>query len=54
VHAVVALHPGATADEQELIEYTRARVASYKYPRSVEFRPELPVGASGKILKRAL
>ncbi len=54
VHAVVALHPGATADEQELIEYARARVASYKYPRSVEFRPELPVGASGTILKRAL
>jgi long-chain acyl-CoA synthetase len=54
VHAVVALHPGADADEQELIDYVRERVASYKYPRSVEFRDELPVGASGKILKRAL
>ncbi|GAA4790721.1 long-chain fatty acid--CoA ligase [Actinomycetospora chlora] len=54
VHAVVALHPGATATEQELISYVRERVAAYKYPRSVEFRDELPVGASGKILKRAL
>ncbi|MDD7939584.1 long-chain fatty acid--CoA ligase [Actinomycetospora lutea] len=54
VHAVVALRPGASADEQELIEYVRERVASYKYPRSVEFREEMPVGASGKILKRAL
>ncbi|GAA4759674.1 long-chain-fatty-acid--CoA ligase [Actinomycetospora chibensis] len=54
VHAVVALRPGSTADEHELISYVRERVASYKYPRSVEFREELPVGASGKILKRAL
>ncbi|MDD7967965.1 long-chain-fatty-acid--CoA ligase [Actinomycetospora lemnae] len=54
VHAVVALRPGADASEQELIAYVRERVASYKYPRSVEFRDELPTGASGKILKRAL
>jgi len=32
----------------------KARLAPYKYPRSVEIRPELPVTAAGKILKREL
>ncbi|MHC1557871.1 long-chain-fatty-acid--CoA ligase [Actinomycetospora sp. C-140] len=54
VHAVVALRPGAEVDEAELIAYARERMAAYKYPRSVEFRDELPISASGKILKRAL
>ena len=30
------------------------QVASYKYPRVVEFRESLPIGPTGKILKRAL
>ncbi|HEY2195763.1 MAG TPA: AMP-binding protein [Actinomycetospora sp.] len=54
VHAVVRLHAGAAASEDELIEYVRERVASYKYPRSVEFRSELPISDTGTILKRAL
>ena len=29
------------------------RVASYKYPRAVEFREHLPMNATGKILKRS-
>jgi long-chain acyl-CoA synthetase len=29
-------------------------MAAYKYPRTVEFRPELPMTATGKILKRQL
>ena len=51
VHAVVALEPGADADEQELIEYVRGRMASYEYPRSVEFRDELARTATGKLQK---
>jgi long-chain acyl-CoA synthetase len=54
VRAVVALRPGRHADETELIAYVRERVASYKYPRSVEFRDHLPMNATGKILKREL
>jgi long-chain acyl-CoA synthetase len=54
VKAVVALRPGRQADETELIAYVRERVASYKYPRSVEFRDHLPMNATGKILKREL
>jgi long-chain acyl-CoA synthetase len=54
VKAFVALRPGATASEQDLISYCRARMAIYKYPRSIEFRPALPKGPTGKIVKKAL
>ncbi|MET0764214.1 MAG: long-chain fatty acid--CoA ligase [Blastococcus sp.] len=54
VKAYVALRPNGQATEAELIEYVRERVASYKYPRSVEFRDHLPMNATGKILKREL
>jgi long-chain acyl-CoA synthetase len=54
VKAYVALRPGRHAEEGELIEYAKQRLASYKYPRSVEFRAELPKNASNKILKREL
>ena len=29
-------------------------MAAYKYPRYVEFRDELPMGATGKVFKREL
>ena len=32
----------------------KARVAPYKYPRVVWFLDDLPKGATGKILKRAI
>jgi long-chain acyl-CoA synthetase len=54
IKAVVALKPGQSATEQELMEYCKERLAAYKYPRSVEFRESLPKTATGKILKREL
>jgi long-chain acyl-CoA synthetase len=54
VKAFVSLRTGQTATESDLIEYVKERVASYKYPRSVEFREQLPMNATGKILKREL
>jgi long-chain acyl-CoA synthetase len=54
VAAYVALRPGARATEQELVEFVRERVASYKYPRRITFREHLPMNATGKILKREL
>jgi long-chain acyl-CoA synthetase len=54
VVAVVALRPGASATAEELIGYTKERLAAYKYPREVRFMDELPKGPSGKILKAAL
>ena len=42
VKAIVVLRDGATATADELVEHCRARIASYKKPRSVEFVDVLP------------
>ncbi|MCK0177463.1 class I adenylate-forming enzyme family protein [Mycolicibacterium sp. F2034L] len=52
VVAYVALRPDATATEDELIEFTRERLAAYKRPRAVHLISELPKTPTGKI-KRA-
>ena len=55
VHAIVRCKAGRTASAGELIARCRERLAGYKTPRRVEFREQpLPLGATGKILKRAL
>lgn len=54
VKAFVILHPGSSLTEDELIAWARTQMASYKYPREVEFVPSLPMTATGKILKREL
>jgi long-chain acyl-CoA synthetase len=54
VVAVVVLEADASLDEQEIIAYTKERLAAYKYPREVRFRAELPKGPTGKILKTEL
>jgi long-chain acyl-CoA synthetase len=54
VKAVVALAPGKSASEEELIAYCKQRLAAYKYPRVVQLVDALPKGSTGKILKREL
>jgi long-chain acyl-CoA synthetase len=54
VRAYVVLHDGAQTSPTELIEYTRERLAAYKYPREVEIVEELPRTATGKLLRREL
>lgn len=54
VHAMVVVRPGETLSGEEVIEFCRQRLASYKKPAVVEFVDELPRNASGKILKREL
>lgn len=54
VVAFVAFRPGVSVDSDELIEYTRARLAAFKYPRVVHTLDELPKGPTAKILRRAL
>jgi long-chain acyl-CoA synthetase len=54
VKAIVVLKAGAAADEQELIDLCQASLASYKKPRTVEFRDALPKSSTGKILKRVV
>ncbi|SEB58766.1 Acyl-CoA synthetase (AMP-forming)/AMP-acid ligase II [Streptomyces melanosporofaciens] len=55
VTAAVVLKAGASdITSDELIDFTRQRIASYKKPRIVHFVDELPRNPSGKILKRVL
>lgn len=54
IKACVVLKEGQTISEAALSAWTKERIASYKYPRVVEFLPALPMSATGKILKKEL
>ncbi|MFG2603469.1 long-chain fatty acid--CoA ligase [Streptomyces sp. NPDC048514] len=54
VAAAVVLRPDAHADTEELRRFVRDRVAAYKYPRRIWLTDTLPIGPSGKILKREI
>jgi long-chain acyl-CoA synthetase len=54
IAAAIVLDAGATATESELIDFASAQLAAYKYPRVIRLLTELPLGPSGKILKRTL
>jgi fatty-acyl-CoA synthase/long-chain acyl-CoA synthetase len=54
VKAVVKLHPGVLASEEDLITHCRERVADYKVPRSVDFVDDFPRDPAGKLLKRLI
>lgn len=54
VHAAVVAREGATIDADEVVAFVRDRIAAYKYPRVVHVLPQLPLGGSGKVLKREL
>jgi benzoate-CoA ligase len=47
--AFVVLKSGCTTDEAELKAFVKDRLAPYKYPRFIEFLPDLPKTATGKI-----
>ena len=57
VRAVVVLRAGFEPSDRlagELQEHVKARTAPYKYPRLVEFAPDLPKTASGKVQRARL
>lgn len=54
VKAFVVLKEGCSIAADDLIAWTKERVASYKYPRHIEFLQALPMSATGKILKKEL
>ncbi len=54
VKAFVQLIEGATVTEAELIDYCKERLAAYKVPREIAFRPSLPRTGVGKALRRLL
>jgi len=54
VKAVVLLKPGESVSEDELIALCKSKVGSVKSPKTIEFWPELPRSAVGKVLKRSI
>ena len=54
VHAVIAPKEGENLTGQEVIDYCKSRIASFKKPKNVEFVDKLPRSAAGKVLKRIL
>ncbi len=52
--AVVVVKKGEEATAEEIMEYCRANLASFKRPRSVVFTDELPRNPMGKIIKKQL
>jgi acyl-CoA synthetase (AMP-forming)/AMP-acid ligase II len=54
IAAFVALRPGKTATAEELGEFCRQRLASFKKPRIIRFVDALPKNPLGKVLKKEL
>jgi acyl-CoA synthetase (AMP-forming)/AMP-acid ligase II len=52
--AIVVLKAGQTATADEIMEFCREKLSSFKRPRYVSFCDELPRTSTGKVLKRDL
>ncbi len=54
VKVFVVLKDGETSTPEEMIEYCKGKLATYKLPAEIEFRDELPKTNVGKVLKKDL
>jgi long-chain acyl-CoA synthetase len=54
VKAFIVLKEGESATEEEITAFCREGMASYRVPRIIEFRDDLPKSMIGKVLRREL
>ena len=57
VKAFIVLHPGHNAGDalrRDIQSFVRERLAAHEYPRHIDFVAELPLTATGKIIRREL
>jgi long-chain acyl-CoA synthetase len=54
VKVFIVLKPGVPAQEKEIIDFCKTKLAPYKVPKKVEFRDSLPKSAVGKLLRKIL
>jgi acyl-CoA synthetase (AMP-forming)/AMP-acid ligase II len=54
VKALVVLNPESTTKEDDIIAFSKDKIAGYKIPKSVDFVKALPRNPTGKLLKREL
>jgi len=52
--AFLVLEPGAAVTGDAIIEWSRTEMANFKVPRQVAFVAELPINATGKVVKDEL
>jgi len=52
VVAAVTLKPGYSIDEAELIAHCKSFLSSFKVPKKIDFRDQMPMSSFGKILRR--
>ena len=52
--AFIVLEPGAALEADEVVAWSRVEMANFKVPRFVEFIDELPLNATGKVMKEEL
>jgi len=51
IHAFLVLKEGEEADQDEILNYIKERIATYKCPKIVHFIPELPKGPTGRVMR---
>jgi long-chain acyl-CoA synthetase len=54
VMAIIVAKPDNPVNAEELMDFCRNRLAAYKVPTIIEFRPDLPKTLVGKVLRRQL
>jgi len=57
VKAFIVLKPGIAASgdlQDEIKNFVKTRLAAHEFPREIEFVPELPMTATGKIIRKEL
>ena len=54
VKAIVVVKPGTSPSPEDIIAFTKERIAGFKCPKSVDFIEALPRNPSGKVLRKDL
>ena len=57
IKAFIVLNPGSSGDEAleaDIRNFVRTRLAAHEYPRKIEFVTEIPLTATGKIIRKEL
>lgn len=54
VKAYVVTRPGVSVDEEDIVAFCNERLAAYKCPNKVWFVDEIPMGLTGKVLRKQL
>jgi len=54
VKVFIVLRQGEKATDQDIINFSKEKLAPYKVPKLVKFRESIPKSAVGKILRKIL